>query len=215
MVNDAVFLRHVDALEPVGEALRDALLPEAFLIDAGRIPLHRDRPPANVRQQHRRDRFVVRRELAFGDAVLGEQHFLGMRDHGASRTTSRAALSKRTPSSRGWRSLPCTVHSMKATCTTIAGCAQCARSRGSPFARVNGDFGISRRSSRARRSSRSFVSKPVPILPANTKSSLSKYPTSSAPRPTRAPCGSVKPPTTSSCDASHFIFSQWGDRRCS
>ena len=29
------------------------------------------------------------------------------------------------------------------------------------------------------------------------------------------PCGSVKPPTTSSCDASHFIFSQWGERRCS
>ena len=53
-------------------------------------------------------------------------------------TTSRAALSVRTPSSRGWRSLPCPVHSMKATWTTISGRTQCARRRGSPTALVNG-----------------------------------------------------------------------------
>ncbi len=67
----------------------------------------------------------------------------------------------------------------------------------------------------ARRWSSSFVSKPVPILPANTKSSLSKWPTRSTPSPTRLPCGSVNPPTTSSFVASHFILSQCLDRRCS
>jgi hypothetical protein len=33
-------------------------------------------------------------------------------------------------------------------------------------------------------------------FPAKTNSCASKYPTSRAPRPTRAPCGSVKPPMT-------------------
>ena len=61
--------------------------------------------------------------------------------------------------------MPCTVHSMKATCTTISGRTQCARRRGSPTALVNGGVGISSASSRARRSSSSFVSKPVPTLP--------------------------------------------------
>ena len=50
--------------------------------------------------------------------------------------------------------------------TTISGRTQCARRRGSPLALVNGVFGISRASSRARRSSSSLVSKPVPIFPA-------------------------------------------------
>ena len=45
--------------------------------------------------------------------------------------------------------------------------------RGSPVAFVNGDLAISIASSRARRSSSSFVSNPVPTLPANTKSSPS------------------------------------------
>ena len=107
------------------------------------IALHRDRAAANVRQHDRRDRLVVRRELALGDPVVGEEHLLGMRDHGRSLTTSRAALSVRTPSSRGWRSLSCTVHSMKATCTTISGRTQCARRRGSPVALVNGGLSIS------------------------------------------------------------------------
>src|SRR5207248_11569477 len=41
---------------------------------------------------------------------------------------------------------------------------------GRPTAFVNGGLAISIRSSCARRSSRSFVLKPVPILPANTNS---------------------------------------------
>ena len=59
---------------------------------------------------------------------------------------------------------------MNATCTTISGRTQCARRRGRPVAFVNGDAGSSIASRRSRRSSRSFVSKPVPILPAKTKS---------------------------------------------
>src|SRR5689334_10028564 len=215
MMNGAILFRHRDPLQPLRESFRHILLPEPLLADSGRVPLHRHRAIADVRQQHGRDGLVVGGDLAFGDPVVREQHFVRMGNHGASRTTSRGFLSKRTPSSRGCRSLPCTVHSMNATCTTMSGRTQCARSRGNPFAFVNGDFGISRRSSRARRSSSSFVSNPVPILPANTNSSSSKYPTNNAPRPTRLPCGSVKPPTTSSCDASHFIFSQCGERRCS
>ena len=106
----------------------------------------------DVRQHERRDHFVVRRQLALGNSVVGKQNFFGMRDHHVSLTTSRGDLSMRTPSNRGWRSLPCTVHSMKATCTTISGRTQCARRRGSPLPCVNGVFGISSVSSRARRS---------------------------------------------------------------
>ena len=91
----------------------------------------------------------------------------------------------------------------------------CAHARKARRPCVNGDFGISSASSLARRSSSSFVSNPVPTLPAKTNSS----PRSSrrAARPARRvlPCGSVNPPTTSSWAASHFILSQCGDRRCS
>src|SRR5205814_157141 len=159
---------------------------------------HGDGPRAHVRQHHRRHRLVVAGQLALGDAVGGEQHLLGVGDHRLSLTTSRAALSMRRPTRRGWRILPWGVHSMNATCTTISGRTQCARRRGSPTAFVNGGFVISSGFRRARRSSSSLVSKPVPTFPAKTKSSPSKYPTSSAPKPTRPPCGSVNPPTTSS-----------------
>ena len=36
MMDDAVLLGHLDALEPLGKSLRDVLLPEALLADAGR-----------------------------------------------------------------------------------------------------------------------------------------------------------------------------------
>ena len=45
--------------------------------------------------------------------------------------------------SRGWRSLPCGVHSMKDTCTTTSGRTQCARTRGTPVPFVNGGVGCS------------------------------------------------------------------------
>ena len=111
-MDDAVLLRHLDALEPVGKSLRDVLLPEALLADAGRVALHRDRAALDVRQDHRRHRFVVRRQVALRDPIVREQEFFGMRDHD-SLTTSRAALSKRTPIRRGCRSLLLPVHSMK------------------------------------------------------------------------------------------------------
>ena len=50
VVDDAVFLRDLDALQPIRKTLRDVLLPEALLADARRIALHRHRPPAQVRQ---------------------------------------------------------------------------------------------------------------------------------------------------------------------
>jgi hypothetical protein len=87
-----------------------------------------------------------------------------MRDHASSLTTSRGDLSVRMPGSRGCRSFPCTVHSMKPACTISSGRTQCARRRGSPFAFVKGGAGSSIASSRVRRSRSSFVSKPVPIL---------------------------------------------------
>jgi hypothetical protein len=66
------------------------------------------------------------------------------------------------------------------------------KGRGRPTALVKGLWAISISSGRARNSTNCFAS-----------------------RPRRSPCGSVKPPTSSSCDASHFILSQYGDRRCS
>ena len=170
MVHDAVLLGNLDALQPFRKPFRHILLNKSLLADAGRKAFHRDGTTNDVRQHHGRDHLVVSGEFAFRNPVIREQHLFGMGDHHVSLTTSRGDLSYRTPSSRGWRSLPCTVHSMNATCTTISGRTQCARMRGSPLAFVNGDSEISSLSSRARRSSNSLVSKPVPILPAKTKS---------------------------------------------
>src|SRR3954470_965325 len=162
MMDRPVLLRHFHALQPGGKSLRDVLLPEAFLSDPGGIALHRDRPSADVRQHHRRDRLVIGREISFRDSIGGEQDLLRMVDHD---TTS---------SSREWRSLSCTVHSMKATRTTISGRTQCARTRGSPLDLVNGACGVSSAFTRDRNSSSSLVSNPVPTLPAKTKSHPSK-----------------------------------------
>src|SRR5262249_36499172 len=210
-------LRDLDTLEPVGAALADILLPEALRADAARVALERDWTAPDVGQHRGSDRLVVRGQLALGDPVVGEEHLLRVRYHAFSLTTSRAALSTRIPSSRGWRSFPCPVHSMNATCTTTSGRTQCAPVRGSPVPMVNGAFAVSRWSSRARSSRSPFRLKPAPVptRPANTKSCPSKTPPRSAPRPTRLPWGSVNPPMTSSCVASHFIFSQCGERRCS
>ena len=92
MAHRPALLGHLDALQPTRESLRDVLVHEARLADARREALHRDRTRADVRQHDRRDRLVVRRELALRDPVLREHHLLGMRDH-VSFTTSRAGLS--------------------------------------------------------------------------------------------------------------------------
>src|SRR5688572_5941704 len=119
MVHDAVFFRNLDALQPGRKALGDVLLPESLGADAGGIPFHREWPPAQMWQDHRRHCLVVRRHVSLGDPVVGEQHLLRMRDHACSLTTSCAFLSKRTPISLGCLSLLLPVHSMNATCTTI------------------------------------------------------------------------------------------------
>src|SRR5438874_826069 len=143
IVDDAVLVRHGNALEPLGRALPDVLLKEPLRADAAMKALHRHRSARQMWQHDRRDELVVRDDLALGDAVVRKHHLLRMRDHvGAhdSGTTSLGALSDRTPSRREWRSFPCTVHSMNATSTTISGLTQCARTRGSPFAFVNSGF---------------------------------------------------------------------------
>src|SRR5919112_4899441 len=176
MMNGAVLLGHLDALQPLGKTLRHVLLEKPRLRDAGVIALHRDGTRPDVREHHGRDRLVVRREVALGDGRLRslwrEQYFVGMADLDDRLRVARAHV--RTSSRREWRSLPCTGHSMNATCTTICGRTQWARTRGSPTDRVNGGFGISSASRRARKSTSSFVSKPVPTFPANTNSSPSK-----------------------------------------
>jgi hypothetical protein len=94
VVDDAVFLRHFDALQPLRKALGDVLLPEPLLADSRRIPLHRHRPAAQVRQHHRRDRLVIGSELSLGDAVIGEEHLVRVRDHPSTSLGATLSLSK-------------------------------------------------------------------------------------------------------------------------
>src|SRR6478735_8691480 len=101
MVYHAILLRDLDTLQPRREALRDVLLPEPLGADAGGIAFHRDRPATQVRQDHRRHRLVIRRDLALGDPVFGEEHLLWVRNHACSLTTSCGSLSNRTPISLG------------------------------------------------------------------------------------------------------------------
>src|SRR5690348_14379325 len=187
VMHNPILLRSLDALQPIRKALGDIFLNETFLRDASRKAFHGYGPLNDMRQHRGRDHFVIRGEVSLGNSVIRKQNLFRMRDHHVSLTTSRADLSIRIPTSLGWRNLPCVVHSMKATWTTISGCTQCVRMRGRPFPFVNGGFGISSLSRRERRSINILVSKPVPIFPANTKSSPSKYPTSNAPNPTRLP----------------------------
>src|SRR4051812_21228303 len=95
MMYGAAFLWDFDPLQPLGKAFFHIFLEEAVSTDAAMVSLHRDGPPAYVRQHIRRNELVIRREFALGDPVLREHQLLRMRNHGTSRTTSRAALSSR------------------------------------------------------------------------------------------------------------------------
>src|SRR5436190_21964358 len=95
MMHAPAFFRNLDALQPLRESLCNVLLKEARLADAAVEALHRYRPAAKMRQHEWRDRLVIRGELALGDSVVREEHLFRVRDHGVSRTTSRAALSVR------------------------------------------------------------------------------------------------------------------------
>src|ERR1044072_243844 len=81
MVHDAVLLRHLDALQPLGEVARDVLLPERLPPDARRIALHGNGPALQVGEHHRRDGLVVGRELALGDAIFREEDLVRVGDH--------------------------------------------------------------------------------------------------------------------------------------
>src|SRR6201999_1953041 len=126
---------------------------------------------------------VVPGQVALGDAVVGKQHLAGVaqleadpgRLHllavdldahcGTSRTTSEAALSRRRPWKRGWRSCRSRVHSEKPIWATSSGRTQCTSRRGrSPWSNGDSSWPISSISASRLRSV--LVSKPVPTLPA-------------------------------------------------
>src|SRR6266511_1543758 len=79
MVHRPAFLRDPHALEPLRKTLRHILLKKSWLADAAVVPLHRHRTGADVWQHYRRDRFVIGSELALGDSLVGEEHFVRMR----------------------------------------------------------------------------------------------------------------------------------------
>src|SRR6185503_16079179 len=109
MMDDAVLFGDLDAPQPLRKPLRDVLLPESLLADAGGVTFHRDRPPAQMGEDHGRHGLVVGCQIALGNPVIGEEHLLGMRDHCSSLVTWRAfsiSLPGRTPIRRGCRSLP-------------------------------------------------------------------------------------------------------------
>ncbi len=134
----------------------------------------------------------------------------GGRGAGRSRTTSSARLSSRSPWNDGCRIFPSPVHSVNATSQTSSGRTQCAFLPSQPAGRgVNGHSCAASGASLARSARAPAFVKPVPTLPAKRSAPPSKTPTSSAPRASRAaPSGSVKPPTTSSCRFTHFVFTQ-------
>src|SRR5699024_7996856 len=143
--------------------------------------LHGNRPAAQVRQHHLGDVGVVLGHVRLGDLlpVAFEQHLVrpadlhaGDRVHGvhrASRTTSRAFLSLRSPRYRGWRSIFAAVHSVNATSATFSGRAQCTPRLGS-LPRVQALRLISRSESMRCNSRRTSSVNPVPTLPAYTNS---------------------------------------------
>src|SRR3989441_12533841 len=133
MMHDAVFLGDFDPLQPFRKPFRHVFLEKSLFGDAGRKAFHGDGTANDMRQHDGRNHLVISGKVAFCNPVIREQDLFGMGDHHVSLTTSRGDLSWRMPTSREWRSLPCTVHSMKATCTTISGRTQCARVRGRPL----------------------------------------------------------------------------------
>ena len=82
----------------------------------------------------------------------------------ASRVTSRAGLSSRTPRKIGWRSFPSAVHSPNFTSTTIFGVTQCAFSFVFTFSEKGDDARSSGASLRYMSRSPSLV-KPPPVCP--------------------------------------------------
>src|SRR5205809_8029833 len=84
MVYDAAVLRNLDTLQPFRKAFRYILLEESRAPDAAVETLHSDGTAADVRKNHRRNRFVVRRQLTLSNPFSGKQHLLRMCDQAIS-----------------------------------------------------------------------------------------------------------------------------------
>src|SRR5688500_5475053 len=89
MMHHAVLLRHFDALEPWGKPPRDVFLPETFFPDSCGVAFHCHWPAAQMRKKHPRHRFVISSQISFGDAIIGKQHLLGMRNQDRSLVSAR------------------------------------------------------------------------------------------------------------------------------
>ncbi len=98
----AARLRHLHALDPAREVVRDVLVEEPLALDPVGEPLHAHRAGAHVREHPFGHPLVVGREVRLRDPVVREQHLLRVRQRdrvqdGTSRTTSAAGLSSRSP----------------------------------------------------------------------------------------------------------------------
>ena len=81
MMNRAAVLWHFDTHKPLRKPFRNVFLKEARRSNAAVITLHRDWTATQVRQHDRRDRFVVRGQLAFCDPIVRKQDLVRMSDH--------------------------------------------------------------------------------------------------------------------------------------
>ena len=86
--------------DPVGHVLRRVLLEEELALPAVGVALHRERPVAQVRDEHRRDVAVVGEQVALRDPLLRPERLVQVRelehpaalpDLGADRFRARAA----------------------------------------------------------------------------------------------------------------------------
>ena len=186
-----------------------------FLPMPAGIALHGDRAAADVRQHQRRDRLVVGGQLALGDPVVGEQHLLGMRDHRPLPDDLARALVG--------------AHAEQTRVTQLAvdgplderdldddlAAAPSARAAAAALRLVNGGCRISSAIERRAQSQQQLRVEAGADLAREDEVVAVEVADQQRAETDAAPCGSVKPPTTSSWVASHFIFSQCGERRCS
>ena len=119
-----------NARDPLRHVRRRVLLEERLAVRAVGIAAHRERPVAQVRHEHRRDRAVVVDQVALRDPLVGPEDLVEVREldaalgsarPGSSRCTSRAGLSSRSPWNDGARRCPSCVHSANSTSQTSFG----------------------------------------------------------------------------------------------
>src|SRR5262249_42783236 len=171
---------HLGRLQPRRPVLGTVLLVEHLAVNALGVPLERERPVAQVRQQRRRDTGVVVDHLALGEAGLRPVELVEVgeperaladadvdrsggwtHDAGRSRRTSPGSTSSRRPLNAPARTWLARVQSANSMSATRRGSMKCARAGGLPV--PNGDR--SRVSGSISASSFASVAsvKPVPI----------------------------------------------------